>query len=76
MYMGMCDDERDHCFRFEDGTVMCDLCSKELSISYTEHMQCPTHIRKRRAYLDLDKLPSLLAQNRIKEAEEIIRASR
>ena len=69
--MGRCKDEVAHCYNLEDGSVFCDLCNKSLSISFEQHKQCPTHIRKRKAYLLLDKVPLLLKEDRFSEVVKI-----
>jgi len=64
-------DKADHCHESDDGSLFCDLCNVDIEETYEQHWLCPTHISKRIAFLKLDEVPSLLAQDRVDEVKQI-----
>jgi len=64
-------DKIDHCYEAGDGIVFCDLCNVDIEGTYDQHVQCQTHVCKRNAFLKLNEVPSLLAQDRIDEVKQI-----
>jgi len=64
-------DKVDHCFEADDGSLYCDLCNVNIEGTYEQHIQRPTHVCKRNAFLKLDTVPSLLKENRLTEVKQI-----
>jgi len=66
-------DKIDHCHEADDGSLYCDLCNIYIGgrYEYPVHAQTPSHVCKRNAFLKLDEVPSLLAQDRLDEVQQI-----